>query len=147
MTLLTDFRDVLKILTFCLKIARPKRMTCFRMLPKKHTVPGAKKCPPLYCQIWALEYVLALLSKVFFGIRSVLVLLFLCFSIPPSLRHRCLALRQKPRIVWFAVGIVVVTKLRKGGDVPQVHTFVWLADFQGENNHISSPFYNPEGLE
>ena len=46
-----------------------------------------------------------------------------------------------------AVGIVVVTKLSKGEEVPEVHKFVWLANFQGGNSHLSSPFYNPEGLE
>ena len=38
-----------------------------------------------------------------------------------------------------AVGIVVVTKLSKGEEVPEVHKFVWLANFQGGNIHLSSP--------
>jgi hypothetical protein len=67
------------------------------------------------------------------GARQILILLFLCCSAPPSLHQRCLRLRPKPWTSWLnaipVVGIVLVTELRKGEEVLEVHKFVWLAKF------------------
>jgi hypothetical protein len=49
------------------------------------------------------------------------------------LHQRCLRLRPKPWTSWLnaipVVGIVLVTELRKGEEVLEVHKFVWLAKF------------------